>query len=457
MPDAYSKNIVYLSQAQYQELITNNTITVDGVTVNYNENDIYVTPQAEPVLDVKINNASIVSNDIATIPISTTSTYGVAKIDSYPTTDSPNAVRSGGVKSYLNDKADKEEAYQFITGTQATSTASWIGKEQTGVTSLNDVNAILYKLPYANPSGTPVTFQLQCYAQNEWAGMAWVTSVQGSTISMIQNIPVYYNGVALEGEYAAGTVFAMHFDSGVWYVDAIMPENVVSALAGKVGDIQIDGSSIVSNGTATIPLATTASVGLVKYGGTAIGVNASGQLYVNTNSSYGVRSYSGTLALTEASTAEMKAGTNGFKVIMPSSQHTATFYGLAKAAGDATQSASSNAVGTYTDSAKASIKSMLGIIDGSTGTVDITGTTPTITAVENTRYVCGEVSTLSFTPAASGICIVRFTSGSSVTILTLPSTVKFPEWFDPTSLETNTIYEICVTDGEFGAVMSWAL
>ena len=77
-------------------------------------------------------------------------------------------------------------------------------------------------------------------------------------------------------------------------------------------------------------------------------------------------------------------------------------------------------------------------------------------AVENTRYVCGEVTSLSFTPPASGISIVRFTSGSTVTVLTLPSTVKFPEWFDPTSLETNTIYEICVTDGVYGAVMSWA-
>jgi len=40
----YSKKIVYLSKAQYQELIANNSVTVNGVTVTYNENDIYVTP-----------------------------------------------------------------------------------------------------------------------------------------------------------------------------------------------------------------------------------------------------------------------------------------------------------------------------------------------------------------------------------------------------------------------------
>ena len=39
-----SKQIVYLSQSQYAELIANGTITVDGVTVTYDENDIYVTP-----------------------------------------------------------------------------------------------------------------------------------------------------------------------------------------------------------------------------------------------------------------------------------------------------------------------------------------------------------------------------------------------------------------------------
>ena len=163
------------------------------------------------------------------------------------------------------------------------------------------------------------------------------------------------------------------------------------------------------------------------------------------------------LSMNTATSAEIKVGSATKKALAPVRQHESVFYGLAKASGDTTQSASTNAVGTYTDNAKASIKSMLGIVDGSTGTVDITGTTPTINAVENTRYVCGEVTSLSFTPPSSGISIVRFTSGSTVTVLTIPNTVKFPEWFDPTARETNTIYEICVTDGTFGAVMSWAL
>lgn len=89
-------------------------------------------------------------------------------------------------------------------------------------------------------------------------------------------------------------------------------------------------------------------------------------------------------------------------------------------------------------------------------TVNVSGTTPTITAETNTRYICGEVLSLSFTPCATGICDVCFTSGSTATVLTLPNTVKMPEWWDGTC-EPNTVYEINVMDGTYGAVMTWAV
>lgn len=202
-------------------------------------------------------------------------------------------------------------------------------------------------------------------------------------------------------------------------------------------DVQVNGTSVVSDGVANVPVASDNDFGVIK-----------------TNTNYGTQIAYGNLATVGASGSDIQAGTNGYKIIAPKTQHSATFYGLAKAAGDTTQSTSSNAVGAYTDSAKASIKSMLGIIDGSTGTVTVTGTTPTITAVENTRYVCGEVATLTITPPASGICIVRFTSGTTPTVLTA-SGVIWPEWFDDTDLEAEQVYEICITDG-YGAVMSWA-
>lgn len=76
----YSKNIVYLSKEQYQELITNETLTVNGQTITYNDNDIYVTPQAEPVTDVKINGTSIKSGETANIPVASSSTFGTVKV-----------------------------------------------------------------------------------------------------------------------------------------------------------------------------------------------------------------------------------------------------------------------------------------------------------------------------------------------------------------------------------------
>lgn len=78
----YAKNIVYLSAPQYAELIANNTITVDDVTVTYNDNDIYVTPQAEPITDVQIDGTSIVSSGVANVPFATASEPGVAKFNS---------------------------------------------------------------------------------------------------------------------------------------------------------------------------------------------------------------------------------------------------------------------------------------------------------------------------------------------------------------------------------------
>lgn len=87
--------------------------------------------------------------------------------------------------------------------------------------------------------------------------------------------------------------------------------------------------------------------------------------------------------------------------------------------------------------------------------VNIAETTPTIVAEEGTQYICGEVSTLSFTPCNSGICDIIFESGSIATVLTIPNTLKFPEWFDSTTLETNMIYEINVMNGTYGTVISW--
>lgn len=95
---------------------------------------------------------------------------------------------------------------------------------------------------------------------------------------------------------------------------------------------------------------------------------------------------------------------------------------------------------------------------GSIKVVTVTGTNPVIQAEENTRYICGEVSTLDITLPASGIVDVVFTSGSTPTVLTITpptgQTVKWANGFDPTNLDADTTYEINIMDG-LGVAVGW--
>ena len=93
-----------------------------------------------------------------------------------------------------------------------------------------------------------------------------------------------------------------------------------------------------------------------------------------------------------------------------------------------------------------------------TYTISIDGSDPVIAAIPGMRYVCSAsyVTSLSFTPCANGICSVRFRSGTTATVLTMPNTVVMPDWFDPEQLEASRTYEISIADGIYGAVTSWA-
>ena len=206
-----------------------------------------------------------------------------------------------------------------------------------------------------------------------------------------------------------------------------------------VSDVQIDGTSILSNSIANVPVASTSALGVVRsrVGDNGIQILGSG--------------YLGTYV---ASDSDVKNGIHPYRPISPNRQHAAVFYGLAKASGDTTQASSSNAVGTYTDEAKTSIKQMLGVVDSYDSlVVNVTGTDPVITGSPSYRYNCGEVASLTVTPPTSGTIDFIFTSGTTPTVLDLPSTVKMPSWWIGT--EANTTYEMCITDGVYCGVMSW--
>lgn len=206
--------------------------------------------------------------------------------------------------------------------------------------------------------------------------------------------------------------------------------------AGSVKDVKINGTSIVNSetGEAEIPMANNNTPGVAKV-----------------NGNYGVMISNGYLFAAVASGNEIKNG-NIYKPISASSINAVTFYGLAKAAGDTTQSQLPYAIGTYTEEAKSAISEMLG------GAVSVTGTTPNINAKAGIRYICGEVTTLDITLPASGIVDVVFVSGSTPTVLTITpptgQTVKWANGFDSTALDADTTYEINIMDG-LGVAGSW--
>ena len=87
--------------------------------------------------------------------------------------------------------------------------------------------------------------------------------------------------------------------------------------------------------------------------------------------------------------------------------------------------------------------------------VTVSGATPSITGVKNTRYICGTVTSISITPPNSGSIEVYFTSGSTAATVTMPRTVFVPSGFDPNNLATNTKYKIKIVDGVYGEVMTF--
>ena len=165
------------------------------------------------------------------------------------------------------------------------------------------------------------------------------------------------------------------------------------------------------------------------------------------------------LRLSGATATQIKNGANANYPITPYMQHESVFYGLAKIAGDLTQSESSNSAGTYTPAAKTAIQTMLGVESGVSFVETVSGTTPSITGEPNTRYMCGEVTSIAITSPSSGTIDVIFTSGSTPAVLTVTpptgTTMKWPAWFNSASLATNTTYEINIMDGVYGAVMTW--
>lgn len=132
-------------------------------------------------------------------------------------------------------------------------------------------------------------------------------------------------------------------------------EEIAEMVDAPVDDVQINGTSIVEDGVANVPVATMPTSG-ADAGNLGLTCFKRGRgISINTTDN--------SIYIDYPSLAQVKAGNDVFKPVTTAHQHESAFYGLAKAAGDATQSASSNAVGNYTEDAKIAIQKMLGIYE----------------------------------------------------------------------------------------------
>lgn len=107
-----------------------------------------------------------------------------------------------------------------------------------------------------------------------------------------------------------------------------------------------------------------------------------------------------------------------------------------------------------TDDDKDAILAALSLRSVDGGQIPINSATPVIVAQQGAAYICGTVTELTFTPSSSGLCEVVFVSGSTATVLTLPSTVRMPDWW--TGVEANRTYDLMILNGTLAGVMSWA-
>ena len=81
----------------------------------------------------------------------------------------------------------------------------------------------------------------------------------------------------------------------------------------------------------------------------------------------------------------------------------------------------------------------------------LSGTAITQTGADHTMYLCGELTELTFTAPETGITAIRFTSGTTPTVVTLTGVTMPDDW---EGAEASKVYEINVLNG-FGLYTSW--
>lgn len=272
-------------------------------------------PEA-PVQDVQIDGTSIVNEGVANIPLATNETVGLVK-----------PWVSGGLAMAANN-----DGRMYISGANPTRIKGG-AESYRPIVPYNQHESTFYGL--AKAAGADEKDSTLPVGQYTDAAKTAIRNMIGATSE---------NVVVVQDEEPTDP------DTKIWIpetatssVQVPTVSEMETALAGKVGDVQIDGTSIVSDGVAEIPIGGNHILGVVKTNpnrGTAISA-----------------SFDNDLCIAAATTGQIQFGNDIFRPIVPARQHYSVFYGLSKAA-------TSSDVGTYTDSEKTAIKAMLGVEEG---------------------------------------------------------------------------------------------
>lgn len=331
-----------------------------------------------PVEDVQANGTSVLQNGVANIPYATQNTFGVTAIGDGLQRSSSNKVMiccatasqtKAGLSAYYPICPNTEHAAAFYGLAKAAG-------DMTQSLSANDIGA------YTEEAKAAIRSMLGAIGPEDYASvdMAGVVKVRvgdnglrvnggyimtyPATSSDIKAGAHSYRQPAVNRQHestfyglakAAGDLTQAESENAVGvYTDAA--KIAIRAMLGvpstedipsiPVGDVQLNGVSVVSEGIANVPCANTNVLGVVQ-----------------TEAEYGITVMAGTqgkLRIQQASAAQVRAGQQAYKPIVPANQHLAVFYGLAAAAG-ADMASSSDPVGTYTDQAKSAIRTMLGV------------------------------------------------------------------------------------------------
>ena len=336
-PQTYQLNIT-----EIRTLLGENNIWADtgDTAVTYSaDTKMFVEQNApeSPVQDVQVNGVSVLSDGVANVPVATESKLGVVRAD-------PNF----GTGIYSNRMIVTRAPDDFIKNGANTyrpivpvtqHSAAFYGLAKAAGADMKDIaNTTVGTYPDAQKEA--------------------IQSMLGITQMLAPTNP---NLVASQA-YSIGDVFAANghlykATAAIAQDEAIIPdtncvETTMVDAGGKIKDVQVNGTSVVENGIANVPLATNTTVGLVQ------GSNNSYGITIGTNGNL-----KGHLLIYEAAQSDIKTALNHYRPIVPATQHISTFYGLSKAAGVDLKNEEVT-LGTYPETSKTAIKEMLGVQDG---------------------------------------------------------------------------------------------